>query len=484
MRGKLIAVFAVVVVVVGMLSYALTRATLGDLSTPGETPRALAGASAQLQVDGLVLERWLAGEVTNPKLREPYNAGTEPARFEGARQAADKLRELAVSTPELSAQSIQLVAIVDMNGKVLARNGSALMRGDDLGAVYPLLREWLKKGATGSDVWVNRARNEQMLASYAPIRNADGSVLGGVVVGTALNDERLNAASDKTSGKMIAGAVKDGDKLDVVAKSAGVSPELIAAIIASPAKEAALQALASGQVVDLGGMPRDYVASARALEGYGHGHRLVLISMVHLAAPAILSGLIWPALGATVLGLMLVLAGAWLLDAYISRPISEIEDGLLAIMNGRTDLRFEIEHAELGGLVFRLNSLLNQLFGVQEDETDDQGRPSRAPEASSFQDALSVDERMAAMSSAEPADPALQAALRDEPADAYYRRIFDEYIAAKRTLGDPVEGVTLPAFLERIQASERETSEKHGKPVRYKIEVRGREVVLLAVPLS
>ena len=447
MRGKLIAVFAVVVVVVGMLSYALTRATLGDLSTPGETPRALAGASAQLQVDGLVLERWLAGEVTNPKLREPYNAGTEPARFEGARQAADKLRELAVSTPELSAQSIQLVAIVDMNGKVLARN-------------------------------------EQMLASYAPIRNADGSVLGGVVVGTALNDERLNAASDKTSGKMIAGAVKDGDKLDVVAKSAGVSPELIAAIIASPAKEAALQALASGQVVDLGGMPRDYVASARALEGYGHGHRLVLISMVHLAAPAILSGLIWPALGATVLGLMLVLAGAWLLDAYISRPISEIEDGLLAIMNGRTDLRFEIEHAELGGLVFRLNSLLNQLFGVQEDETDDQGRPSRAPEASSFQDALSVDERMAALSSAETADPALQAALRDEPADAYYRRIFDEYIAAKRSLGDPVEGVTLPAFLERIQASERETSEKHGKPVRYKIEVRGREVVLLAVPLS
>ncbi len=482
MRGKLIAVFAVVVVVVGVLSYALTRATLGDLSTPGETPRALAGASAQLQVDGLVLERWLAGQVTNPKLREPYNAGTEPARFEGARQAADKLRELAVSTPELSAQSIQIVAIVDKNGKVLARNGSALMRGDDLGAVptYGLLKEWLKKGLTGSDVWVNRARNEQMLASFAPIRDADGSVLGGVVVGTALNDERLTTASDKTSGRMIAGAVKDGDKLDVVAKSAGIGPELITAITASPAKDAALQALASGQVVDLGGMPRDYAASARALEGYGHGHRLVLISVVHLSAPAILSGLVWPALGATVLGLMLVIAGAWLLDAYISRPISEIEDGLLAIMNGRTDRRFEIEHAELGGLVFRLNSLLNQLFGVQEDETDDQGRPSRAPAASSFQDALSVDERMAAMSGSDAAD----LALRDEPADAYYRRIFDEYISAKRTLGDPVEGVTLPAFVERIQASERETGEKHGKPVRYKIEVRGREVVLLAVPLS
>src|SRR6185312_10975467 len=125
-------------------------------------PRALAGASAQLQVDGLVLERWLAGVATEPKLREPFNAGTDTARFEDARQAADKLREQAASTPELAGQSIQLVALVDKNGKVAARNGSALMRGADLGAVYPLLREGLKKGATGSDVWVNRARNEQM----------------------------------------------------------------------------------------------------------------------------------------------------------------------------------------------------------------------------------------------------------------------------------------------------------------------------------
>ena len=51
-------------------------------------------------------------------------------------------------------------------------------------------------------------------------------------------------------------------------------------------------------------------------------------------------------------------------------------------MLGRAhDRRFEIEHAELGGLVFRLNSLLNQLIGVQEDETDADGRPTPAPEA-------------------------------------------------------------------------------------------------------
>jgi HAMP domain-containing protein len=481
MRGKLIAVFAVVVLVVGGLSYALTRATLGDLSTPGETPRALAGATAQLHVDGLEVERWLAGEVLNPKLREPFNAGTESARFEGTRQNADHLREAAVKTADLAALSVQLVAIVDKNGKVLARNGSALMRGDDLGGVYPHLKDALKKGGTGSDVWVNRARNEQMLASFAAIRDADGSILGGVVVGTALNDERLNLASDKTSGRMIAAAVRDGDKLELVAKSNGVTPDLIAAITASPAKDGAFQALSTGQVVDLGGMPRDYIVSARGLEGYGDGRRLVLVAMVKLSAPAILSGLIWPAFGATVLGLILVIIGAYFLDAYISRPISEIEDGLLAIMNGRTDRRFEIEHAELGGLVFRLNSLLNQLFGVQEDETDEQGRPSRAPEAASFSDALEVDERMASMAAEDVADAQ---ALREEAQESYYRRIFDEYITGKRSLGDPVDHITFPAFVERIMASEKELGDKHGKPVRYKVEVRGREVVLLAVPLG
>src|SRR5262249_5721285 len=144
--------------------------------------------------------------------------------------------------------------------------------GDDLGAFYPSFKEALKKGATGSDVWVSRTRNEQMLASYAPIREADGTIIGAVVVGTALNDERLANASEHTSGRMLVAAVKDGDKLDVVAKSNGqtngVTPELINAITASPAKDGVLQALSTGQVVDLGGIPRDYVASARVLEGY------------------------------------------------------------------------------------------------------------------------------------------------------------------------------------------------------------------------
>ncbi len=480
MRGKIIAVFAIVVLVVGGLGYALTRAALGDLSTPGEAPRALAGASAQLQLDGLVLERWLAGRGADPKVREPFNAALASARAEAATTTANKIRDAAASTPEFASLSISLVAMVDKNGVVVGRNGSGLMRGDDLNAVYPAIKKALAAGVTGSDAWINRSRNEQMLTSYAPIRDADGAVLGGVIVGTALNDERLNNASLRTSGRILVAAVKTGEALDVVATSTGVAPELLAAIVASPAKDAAFRALGGAQVTDIGGLPHAYVGAAQSLEGYGDGHRLVLLGITKLQRPTLLASLVAPALGAILLGLILVVAGAWVLDAYISRPISEMEDGLLAIMNGRTDRRFEIEHAELGGLVFRLNSLLNQLFGVQEDETDEQGRPSRAPAASSFQDALSVDERIAALSVDDHADAAT---LRDEAEEAYYPRLFQEYIAAKTSLGDPVDHITEEAFTARIKVSEAETASKHGKPVRYKLEVRGKEIVLLAVPL-
>jgi hypothetical protein len=482
MRGKIIAVFTVVVLLVGGLSFALTRYTLGDLSDNEGAPRALAAASAQLQVEGLVLERWLASQVLDPKVREPYNAGTPSARAEGATAVANRLRDAASSASELASLAPALVVMVDAKGVVLGRNGSPLMRGDDLGTLYPPLRAGLDKGLTGSDVWVNRSRNEQVLASWAPIRNAEGAVIGGAVVGTPLNDERLSITSDRTSGGMLVVAVRGGDGLDLVAKSTGTPADLVSAFGASPAKDGALQALSSGQVVDLGGLPGSYKASSVALAGYGDGRRAVLISAAAQQTSGTLGQLLWPALLVILLGVGLVVVAGHLLDQYISQPISELEDGLLAIMNGKTDRRFEIEHSELGGLVFRLNSLLNQLLGVQEDDTDEAGRSVRSPPtATDFQEALAVDERIAALSSGEVVDAK---ALREESDESYYSRIFDDYIAAKRSLGDPVDHITKEDFIGKIMASEREMAAKHGKPVRYKVEVSEKQVTLLAVPLT
>ena len=93
---------------------------------------------------------------------------------------------------------------------------------------------------------------------------------------------------------------------------------------------------------------------------------------------------------------------------------------------------------------------------------------------------MAVDESSVAGS----VDPNVSASLSAENADQYYRRLFNEYIAAKRQIGEPVEHITFEAFVGRIRASETETSQKHGKPVRYQVQLRGNSVVLIAVPLS
>jgi len=483
MRGKIFGVFAVVVLVVVGLSYALTRALLADLPAPGQgdASRSVTAVTTQLRLDGLVLERWLAERAGDPKLKEAFNAGTAPARAEAAMNAANAVHDAASASPELAAVSPALVVVVDQNGVVLSRNRSATMRGDDLGAAYPGLKAALQKGLTGSDTWINPARNEQLLASYAPVRGEGGAIVGGLVIGTAFNDGRLTAASERMNGGIVVAVARKGEGLEIIAKTGNAPAEALPQLTAGAAKDSILKALTSGQAVDVGGLSKDLNAASRPLEGYGDGRTAALIGLSRVQAPAVLKSLLWPNIGVLVLGLILIGISAYLLDVYISRPVAEMEEGLLAIMNGKTDLRFEIEHAEFGGLVFRINSLLNQLFGVQEDETDDQGRPSRAPSSTSFEDALAVDERMA--TSAEGADATDAKTLREEAEEKYYKRIFDEYISGKRSLGDPVDHITREAFVTRIRASEAEMAQKHGRPVRYKVEVRGKEVVLLAVPL-
>jgi hypothetical protein len=121
------------------------------------------------------------------------------------------------------------------------------------------------------------------------------------------------------------------------------------------------------------------------VDGYG-ATDAVIVASVPASRVASLMTLFWPVLAVGGLSLVLVIFGGVMLGNYISQPVSELEDGLLAIINGQQDLRFQIEHAELGGLVFRINSLLNAMTGVPEDTTDDQGRPSRAPSAQGFQE--------------------------------------------------------------------------------------------------
>jgi hypothetical protein len=482
MRWKIIIVNAGIVIVVALLTYVLLATSLKDVvanqaERKREVAQALRAANSQLALDALRMERWLESNATAPSVHAVLASGTADARSEAATAETNRLRDAAVSEPMFAKMAPSLVLIVDAQGVAVGRNGSALMRGENVAAAYPSLAESLKTGHTASAIWLNHKRQEQMLTSYAPLRGDNGAVLGALVVGTPLNDERLTRTSELTSGHNLLLEVVGDPAVEVVADS-GAPADVVSAAAQPNITTAAKQALSSSGVVTVDATAGGQLFGAIPLDGYGDT-KGVIVAAVPASLVDSLGGLLWPVFAVSGLGLLLVIVGGVLLGNYISGPVSELEDGLLAIINGNSDLRFQLEHDELGGLVFRINSLLNALMGVAEDTTDEQGRPSQGPSARDFQEALAVDE-----SAAGQVDPGTAAALAAEGADQYYRRLYNEYIAAKRQIGEPTEHITFDAFVGRIRASEAETSQKQGRPVRYQVQLRGNAVVLIAVPLS
>ena len=483
MRWKIIVVNAGILLVVGLLAYTLLYTSLRDvLVNPGESKRdlerGLRSARSELALDAVRLERWLARVAATESIKGLYAQGARDSRAEAATVEANRLRDAVAAEPELSGTAPTLVLFVDEGGVALARNASALMRGERLGSVYPSLLQALRENRTLSAVWHSRDRQEQMLVSMAPIRG-ENRTLGAVIVGTALSDERMTRTSELASGQGLFFAVV-GEKhgLELLAGSNSASPGSTGVVTSAPMLVAAQAAASNGgfAAADLG--DAELVAGAAALTGYA-GDKAVLIA-VQPAASASLGTLLAPLLGVFGLGLLLVIVGGTLLGNYISEPISELEDGLLTIINGQSGLRFQVEHDELGGLVFRINSLLNALMGVPEDNTDEQGRPSQGPRAQDFQDALAVDESAVL----EQTDPGVAGALAVEPADSYYERLFHEYVTARKQLGDPTDHITPASFRERIRESEQEMSAKHGRPVRFEVQLRNRGIILNAIPLG
>jgi methyl-accepting chemotaxis protein len=483
MRIKIIAVNALIVALVGLLSFLLVRAALSsaagnkDLLTQ-EARNDANGAASRLQLDGLRAERWLAAAASEQATLDALSKASLAARGEAATRRCEDLFSKMKNAPLFEKNVPTLVALVDSSGKIVGRNGTNMNRGDDMAATYAGLKSTLKTGQSGSDIWYEKDR---FLASYVAVHDSTGAIIGALVAGRPLKDT-LARVSEATTGRALDLVVPKGDGFDVVGNSSSDSKALDDSI-AGGAKEMLKNALAHQQTDNV--RDGDLLVAAAPLPSFEDGKRALLVA----AAPASLiadpSGLaLVPIFGAVLLGIILVIVGGWLLGAYITRPINMLEEGLLAILNGQADKRFELDHAELGGLAFRIDQLLNQLMGVEEDTTDAEGRVSMAPSAANFNDALAVDDKRMTQSASEMTmDPEASRRLGSEGSTQYYARIYREYVAAKKAIGEPTDHISEQAFAARIQGMEQDAAQKYGRPVRYQVQARNKEVVLLAVPL-
>ena len=112
----------------------------------------------------------------------------------------------------------------------------------------------------------------------------------------------------------------------------------------------------------------DYLATVVPMPGAytaGNAGAVVLRSITAARAPA--GGVAFTILLATLLGLLIVVGFNLYLAFYMEKPIEQIEDGLLQIINGNREHRINVEHPELGGIVYRVNQLVSELTGVEEE---------------------------------------------------------------------------------------------------------------------
>jgi len=382
MRWKIIIVNSAIWIVLGLLAAVLMTERLDDVlanrvQRKSDAERAVRSANIQVELEGLRLERWLAARTAEEGVVDVFASGTPQARAENASLQAKRLRDAAAQDAATSGVSIPIVLFLDARGVVIARNDSSQMRGEDLARAYPSLVAALSSGQTSSQVWLNRQRSEQLLVSCAPVRGETGEVLGALVAGTPLNDERLGAISQATSGLGLAVAVaRAGAGVELIAATeAGVGSSSFVAASERGLLGQATAALSAGKAFFEDDAA---VYAAEPLSGYDAAGVMLLAAASQSLVPSV-PGLLWPILGVVVLGILLGAAGAALLGNYLAEPIAQLEEGLLSIINGRRNLRFDIEHPDLGGLAFRINSLLNALMGVP--ETDADGRTSQPPGA-------------------------------------------------------------------------------------------------------
>jgi hypothetical protein len=369
MRLKILAVLSGIILVIGLIISALLVMNSQDVGAlerglPEQAQQAAHTAGLQWAADAQAREAWLALQSEQGWVREVFLLGTGAARADAATAAANRLIELSRDRAEFPGPEGTFAVFVDMEGVGIGRNNGTLMRGERLGQHIAALWEQVAKGQAASGVWFSLERQEQLFVSLVPVAGPQG-IVGAVALGTPISDEALARASQMTLGAPLVVAAVRGDSLVLVAKSRAGSEQVLGPAAAQLAKQALSNSAVVPSPVVLpvglhdgqGTAPPSVAVAIAALANVETG--LVVLGLAQTAVPSAVGKLLWGVWAVVGLGLLVAGVASFLLGAYFSDPIAKLEDGLLQVIGGDEDLRFDLEHAELGPLVSRINTLLD-----------------------------------------------------------------------------------------------------------------------------
>lgn len=501
MRLKIIAGNLVAVLLLGLVSYAVVGSDLRQevskrlLSQIGNDQVLL---DRSLQLSAVDFVNRVEQRADDSDVRAVFAALDEEGRRTRAYEAAERSSGWFSDPARGLRGRPHVVVITDDSGKVLARDTDRnRMYGSRLDRELPAVGATLDDGDARHDVWKKDDEGKLLELAVAPIRGDQGQIVGSLLVGYDLSNSLASSEGKRLGGRDVAFLV-DEKVYSSSLNESHVKP--LKSYLFGGAKGMTAAAMA-GQtstpwVADVGsaefvGVLAPLPSSKSARVAYA-----VLADRSERAKEAAEPTKIILAL--TLVFSLVVLAYGFMVGNTIVRPIEEIEEGVLAVINGNTEVRLDTSNPDLGGLAYRINQLLNVFTGVQEtaaDDDEEQGS-SRAGGSSDWKDATFNDGLPAAAGASGPAtgvaaggsdpldDASLAAELSAKPEEAYYKAVFDEYATAKRAQGESFS-VPEDRFIQRLKGNEKALAQKHGvKGVRFIVQTEGSQVILRPVLLK
>ncbi len=192
------------------------------------------------------------------------------------------------------------------------------------------------------------------------------------------------------------------------------------------------------------------------------------------------------------IGLLVTLLAVGLLTWFMRsfyQSFEVLDQGVHEVINGNLEYQFPFEFKEdlARGLGQSLNLMSLVLQGrplPEEVEEQETGKTSWTGELQVLDAAESEPEWGETSRPTVAFDFEAARTLAEEPADVYYKRIYSEFLEARRSLGLPTEGINYPKFLERLVHLEQGLKKKHrSSMVRFTVKTRNGAVVLDPVPI-
>ncbi len=481
MRLKLIAGNLIIVLLVGLASYLVVRTQLHT-----ELVRELEdgiGDDSELfgrswRADGARLAEGVVRRASSKSVQAVFTASGESNRRRRAYDAAQGVSKWFDDPARGHNERPHIVALIDETGRVIARDTDQnRMFGDPLLGQIPLLRRVFKHGGSRYGVW--RHDNKLLQVGVAAVRNEEGGIVGALLVGYDLSNGYAKREA-RLLGHELFFITPEG--VYSTSTTVDVRDALEQALYASPLDAQTTAALQGKPTLPWTAELRGarYVGVTAALpmaRGAQAGYVVLARQDKHTALASLADMILW----LTLLGLLGVVIYGYIIANNIMEPIEQMEDDLLAVINGRGDVRLEVETPELGGLSYRINQLINLFTGVAEE--DDEGR---AVTSSGGWEAVSISvpggsTRASVAGSDDNKDPEAEA-LGAIAEGQYYAQLYADYVAAKDAIGEDVSNVPEARFIERIQGNAEHLLRKHGaKMVRFKVETIGGQVNLKPV---